>query len=957
MRFRIQHWCPACKRFVFVCEHWIAAFLLVLPLWLLPVAAMAQGTCPSPGCPSPNYDNLTLGSPTGGSGLPLGSLNVKGGLYQNGVLYNLNGTPPAGATTQVQSNQSGSFYGDTGFTYSPGSGLVSTSQMVLGGATGGAEGAGTLNATGLFINGAAVSAGGTPGGSDTNIQINQAGVFGGDSTFTFNATTKQVGIAGGTGGVGALAVGTAGTGSGLLLGGSNTTTALISGTASGSNANIGLEPKGTGSINVINPGGGGNILQVFGSTSAITDSLNIIPTTTSAQMLIRTANSQGIDFSNFPMQIGRAPYVVSGAIGLTPNEILFVNGTLEGQPSDILANGSAPDNHSITLGTSGSPYSCIQCNYQFGFKTGVSTNSIVSGFSAQFLNQQNGAPGQWPAWVTATQYGLPGNGTLPAVVTNGGYYYYVTIAGTSAGSTGPTCLPGNTCSDGGVTWKGYDLAANQTYLGALADNAQLGFNAGGTISGGIGVGFGFNSNIKLTPGATFIQGAASGEFDTQVQTGASTFTALGVQIVRQGTVQAAYSDVAVRIGGGFTAQWLTGFQIGNAIDPYGSFLRFGGSSAESGATLGTVPYTIGTAFDLNDLVVNGVCNAGVVTPVSFTGSIASSGVMTTTGSPSLSVGQYIYKYAGGANTPVGNTHITGGSGNSWTTAPTLQTITSTTLVAGGAYGFGQLGCPQSGGAGHRYMATRVGTGIIGNGDIYVGDGVLHAITGGMLIDSFNQKMTATTLAANSDGTFWTTGDLAEDPCGDQGTVTASAGAVSAVTITLAGYAEAGSTGECPASGGNIYWRPKFQATPNGTTGENAFQTPFSVPLTSYTWTQGTLLQFGGVAKLATFGTATSVPLHLASAQTTAPALTSCGTGSPTIVGSDTAGTITMGTSATGCIATFNVSYTSAPHCTVTWRATPLLSQSYVVAAATITLTQTSASGNLVDYVCVAPAGG
>ena len=414
--------------------------------------------------------------------------------------------------------------------------------------------------------------------------------------------------------------------------------------------------------------------------------------------------------------------------------------------------------------------------------------------------------------------------------------------------------------------------------------------------------------------------------------------------------------MAVRIGGGFTAQWLTGFQIGNAIDPYGSFLRFGGSSAESGATLGTVPYTIGTAFDLNDLVVNGVCNAGVVTPVSFTGSIASSGVMTTTGSPSLSVGQYIYKYAGGANTPVGNTHITGGSGNSWTTAPTLQTITSTTLVAGGAYGFGQLGCPQSGGAGHRYMATRVGTGIIGNGDIYVGDGVLHAITGGMLIDSFNQKMTATTLAANSDGTFWTTGDLAEDPCGDQGTVTASAGAVSGVTITLAGYAEAGSTGECPASGGNIYWRPKFQATPNGTTGENAFQTPFSVSLTSYTWTQGTLLQFGGVAKLATFGTATSVPLHLASAQTTAPVLTSCGTGSPTIVGSDTAGTITMGTSATGCIATFNVSYTSAPHCTVTWRATPLLSQSYVVAAATITLTQTSASGNLVDYVCVAPAG-
>ena len=89
----------------------------------------------------------------------------------------------------------------------------------------------------------------------------------------------------------------------------------------------------------------------------------------------------------------------------------------------------------------------------------------------------------------------------------------------------------------------------------------------------------------------------------------------------------------------------------------------------------------------------------------------------------------------------------------------------------------------------------------------------------------------------------------------------------------------------------------------------------------------------------------------------APALTSCGT-SPAISGSDLAGTVTIGTGApTGCVITFNVAYTSAPHCTVTWRATALLSQSYAVSNTAITLTQTATSSDVVDYICVAPSGG
>lgn len=109
--------------------------------------------------------------------------------------------------------------------------------------------------------------------------------------------------------------------------------------------------------------------------------------------------------------------------------------------------------------------------------------------------------------------------------------------------------------------------------------------------------------------------------------------------------------------------------------------------------------------------------------------------------------------------------------------------------------------------------------------------------------------------------------------------------------------------------------------------------------------------------LVTFGNAAGVPTHIATAQQTAPALTSCGGGSPTITGTDEAGIVTMGTSATGCVITFQVAYTGTPFCVVSWIATPLASQSYVTSNVAITLTQTSTSSNKAQYICRAPAGG
>lgn len=90
---------------------------------------------------------------------------------------------------------------------------------------------------------------------------------------------------------------------------------------------------------------------------------------------------------------------------------------------------------------------------------------------------------------------------------------------------------------------------------------------------------------------------------------------------------------------------------------------------------------------------------------------------------------------------------------------------------------------------------------------------------------------------------------------------------------------------------------------------------------------------------------------------TAPALTSCGTGSPTISGNDFAGTVTVGTSATGCVITFNTAYSVAPTCVATSRTAPgTTTPAYTVSTTALTLTQASTSGNLWDYVCVAKKG-
>lgn len=144
------------------------------------------------------WHQLCLGANASGGGLI--SYQALGGATPlplqcnvNGVTYNCGASagPIGGANTQLQFNNSGGLGGDSTLTFNSVTKLLSASSLLLAGATGGGQGAGTINATGIFINGNPVG-GSTIGGSNTQIQFNNGGFFGGDATFLFNSTTKAV---------------------------------------------------------------------------------------------------------------------------------------------------------------------------------------------------------------------------------------------------------------------------------------------------------------------------------------------------------------------------------------------------------------------------------------------------------------------------------------------------------------------------------------------------------------------------------------------------------------------------------------------------------------------------------------------------------------------------------------------------------------------------------------------
>ena len=99
-----------------------------------------------------------------------------------------------------------------------------------------------------------------------------------------------------------------------------------------------------------------------------------------------------------------------------------------------------------------------------------------------------------------------------------------------------------------------------------------------------------------------------------------------------------------------------------------------------------------------------------------------------------------------------------------------------------------------------------------------------------------------------------------------------------------------------------------------------------------------------------------------STHTTAPTLTTsgstCGGSTATVSGADTSGIVTEGSSAsTSCVITFAKAFVTAPECFVSINNVADASLKCATSTTALTVTQTSASSNVLIYLVVGVAGG
>jgi len=84
-----------------------------------------------------------------------------------------------------------------------------------------------------------------------------------------------------------------------------------------------------------------------------------------------------------------------------------------------------------------------------------------------------------------------------------------------------------------------------------------------------------------------------------------------------------------------------------------------------------------------------------------------------------------------------------------------------------------------------------------------------------------------------------------------------------------------------------------------------------------------------------------------------PTITSCGTGSPTVAGTDVAGKITTGSGAsTSCVLTFGTAYVTAPACQLSTAVTNAGPLFLATTTTTATFNYASATSLIIAYNCM-----
>lgn len=231
-----------------------------------------------------------------------------------------------------------------------------------------------------------------------------------------------------------------------------------------------------------------------------------------------------------------------------------------------------------------------------------------------------------------------------------------------------------------------------------------------------------------------------------------------------------------------------------------------------------------------------------------------------------------------------------------------------------------------------------GIGVSVNGALYTG-----AVISGLVRVNLNTTLPALTTAGSS---------LQID--GADGAVTVlginSYAQLSSLTLTRADTsAAAPSAVQSGENLGQITWRSYYGAA-------YSLQRAAVAVVAAENWSasaNGTTLNIS-TTKPTTSTTSTTLSLdgygHTLLGLAAVPAITSCGTSPSTARGTDFGGEVTEGTTATGCTITFANAYTTAPFCVVSLQ-TQLLAFAYTISTTAITVTNTSASGDKINWIC------
>lgn len=217
-----------------------------------------------------------------------------------------------------------------------------------------------------------------------------------------------------------------------------------------------------------------------------------------------------------------------------------------------------------------------------------------------------------------------------------------------------------------------------------------------------------------------------------------------------------------------------------------------------------------------------------------------------------------------------------------------------------------------------YILRGPGAQLLGTGDLQLGSAGFHISSQALTLDTTYEVLAS--VGSLSGGTLWTTSMLAVDDYGNVGTVTASAGVPTGLSLTCGSnpcpktYVAAGSI-----PGGSVTWHA-MNANGNILDAAGGSTTPTNFTTASETYTVGTTLNFGTSSATAiNIGNSGSTLTlsGLVNYGGTAPTVSSCGTSPAVVSGSNsTKWTVTVGTSA-GTSCTVSLGYLTSGRCRVT----------------------------------------